>query len=467
MSSILIQNAHVVTMDSQRRIIKDGAVFAEGNKIVAVGESDDVSKKYVADKVINARGKALLPGLVNAHNHPWYVLTKGLGTDKSVIDWLNSCIHVMAPNLKANDFYMSGLLSNVEAIKSGATTNVGYECFYLREMPEIADMVIRSYRETGVRCIYGRGMFDASEDIVVPSAMMEDTKSALSHSENLIRKYNKPDSTMVRVWVAPTSILTSTTDLLLGCRELATKYQTGLMIHVAESQDFNKHAERHYGMGEVQYLAKIGLLGPDVLAAHCSWLSDRDVRTFRDKAVKVVHNPTTNMMIADGIANVPKYLEAGIVVGLGTDDAGSNGNNDMISVLKHAALLHKVTCHDPSVITAEKILEMATIDGARCLGLENEIGSIETGKKADLILVNLHNPHIAPANSVSQALVYGVTSECVDTTIIDGKIVMEGRRINTVDEDRVVNQACRAADELVVASNLTHFRDRPWTTVAY
>jgi len=466
MSTILIKNATVLTMDSSRRIIEDGAVFINGNRVEAVGKTDEIAKNYKAEKVFNGHGKAVLPGLVNTHNHLWCILTKGMGTDLPLVNWLNSCLHLMAPNLRENDFYLSGLLANIEAIKSGCTTNADFAYFHLKTQPNGAKKIIQSFQDTGVRCVYGRGMCDTGAEAGVTPDIIENTKDSLNQADNLIREYNGTSDGMIRIWVAPAAIFINTTELLVGCRELANKYKTGIMMHIAETADFDAYARQVYHMGELDYYNSIGLLGPDVLGAHCVWIDDRGIRIFRDKDVKVSHNPTSNMFLHDGIAPIPRFIEAGVTVGMATDGAGSNGNLDMISALKHAALLHKVHI-DAAAITAEKVLEMATIDGSKCLGMQDEVGSIEKGKKADLIIMNLKNPHIAPVSSLSQSLVYSATSECVETSIINGKVVMENRRITTVDEEKVVDDIIKITDELVVKSNMLHFKERPWKTIAY
>tara|TARA_B100000315_G_C14464277_1_gene535217 strand:- start:147 stop:1076 length:930 start_codon:yes stop_codon:yes gene_type:complete len=309
-------------------------------------------------------------------------------------------------------------------------------------------------------------MCDTGAEAGVTPDIIENTKDSLNQADNLIREYNGTSDGMIRIWVAPAAIFINTTELLVGCRELANKYKTGIMMHIAETADFDAYARQVYHMGELDYYNSIGLLGPDVLGAHCVWIDDRGIRIFRDKDVKVSHNPTSNMFLHDGIAPIPRFIEAGVTVGMATDGAGSNGNLDMISALKHAALLHKVHI-DAAAITAEKVLEMATIDGSKCLGMQDEVGSIEKGKKADLIIMNLKNPHIAPVSSLSQSLVYSATSECVETSIINGKVVMENRRITTVDEEKVVDDIIKITDELVVKSNMLHFKERPWKTIAY
>lgn len=457
---MLIKGGTIVTLDPERRVIRNGAVAISGNMFEAVGKTGDIEKEYKADTVIEAEGKVIFPGLVNTHTHLFQTLLKGLGDDVPLVDWFKRTIAPTAPELTDEDCHIAALLGCVEAIKSGTTCIDDF--MYVHPRPKLSDQVIRAFLEVGIRGILTRGIVDTGEDMGIPKALVQDTDVALEDCERLIQKYEGFAAGKIHVWIAPGSIWYATPDAFKKAKQLADEHKVRLSTHSSESADVVELTKRRYGMSELEFEESIGFLGPNLQMVHCVWLTDRDVRIMKRNDVKVAHCPVANMYLADGVAPVPKLIMNGITVGLGTDGAASNNNQDMIAVLKHTALLHKVHALDPTVIMAEKVLEMGTLDGAKSVGLVNEIGSIEPGKKADLILLDLKKPNTVVMHNPVSSLVYCATQENVDTVIVDGKIIMEGRRIKTIDEEEVLEKAQKAGDSLVQRANTLKFMDRPW-----
>ena len=457
-ADIIIQNGTIITMDPQRRIIEKGAVVIQNGKIEAVGKLVELTSKYEARKKINAEDKAVLPGLVNTHTHLFQNLYKGLGDDKGLEEWLNTVTLPLSVHLTEEDCYVAALAGCLEAIKSGTTCTLDF--MYIQPRPNLTASIIQALEVIGIRGICGHGTIDMGEG--VPPELIEDTDKGLAEIENVIKKYNGTGDGRIRVWPAPCTVFLASPELLKGCRDLANKYGTGISIHIEETLSFIEYAEKAFRMRELDFLNSIGFLGPDVLAVHCVWLDDRNIRLLQSLDVKVSHNPISNMYTGAGVAPIPRMIESGLTVGLGVDGAASNNNQDLMAVLKVTALLHKVHSLDATVITADKVLEMATIDGAKSLSLQDEIGSLEPGKKADIILVNLKSPNIVPSHHPVSSLIYSATGSDVDTVIIDGKIIMEDREIKTVDETELMNKTRKIADSLVERAGLTLLKKRKW-----
>jgi len=407
--SLLIKNGFIVTMNKSRNIFKDGAIAIEGNKIADVGKSHDLEKKYRAETVIDAKGKVIIPGLINTHTHLFQVLLKGLGDDMTLEKWARDMTLPCAKELTEEDCYLAAQVGCIDAIESGTTSILDF--MYAHPKPNLSDQIIKVFQETGIRGFYGRGFCDREErDVHIPPELIQDTDKALDDCERLIKKYHGSADGRISVWVTPNVIWYVSKEGFEKSKILANECGTRLTVHVAETPYYNKNSMKRFGMRELEFLERIDFLGSEVLAVHCVHLNDRDISILKGRDVKVSHNPVSNMYIASGIAPIPKMLDAGITVGLATDGAASNNNQDMIETLKFTALLHKVATRDPTAITAEKILEMATIDGARALGLESEIGSIEPNKKADLVILNFKNPRAVPVHNPISTLVYSASS---------------------------------------------------------
>ena len=416
-------------MDAKRRIFERGSVAIDGNKITAVGK--DVKEK--ADVVIDAKGKVVLPGLINDHTHLAMVLLRGVADDMALMPWLETRIWPIEKNLRAEDCYAGALLGCLEMIKSG-TTCFADQYFFMEN-------VARAVEEAGMRASLAYGIIEQGDP--------KRRESELHAGEKLVKEFNGKAKGRITTMFGPHAPYTCSPECLIKVKELAKKHKVGIHTHISETRDEVKQITEKYGKRPVEHLDAIGFLGPEVLAAHCVWVTGREIKILKERGVTPVHNPISNMKTASGVAPVQEMLDAGIPVALGTDGAASNNTLDMINEMKFAALLNKVHKLNPIIVSAAATLEMATINGAIGLRLDKKIGSLEAGKKADIILVDLKKPHLTPLHNVVSHLVYSATSGDVDTTIVDGKILMQGRKVMALDEDKVLERAQKTSDDLV------------------
>lgn len=442
----LIKNGIIVTMDKKGRVIKDGALLVEDDKIVDVGKAAKVKAKPKPDKVIDARGKLVMPGLIDAHTHMLGCLVRGLGADMGLLEWLQKHQWPFLANVKEKEARVGGLLGCAEAIKTGSTFVV--ENYYsARDKKGNIDEIAKAIEKSGIRGLLVRGYHD--NDHLTPEVFIEEKEEVLKEYERIIRRWHGASDGRIMAWIGPVNLLFCTLETLACLKGLAEKYGVGFHTHVAESKREVELVEKEFGRGYVEVFNDLGLLGPKFHAVHSVWLSQREMEMLARTKSKVVHNPESNMYLSSGFAPIPELLSAGVDVALGTDGGNCNNNQDMIESMRAAAFLHKVHSLNPTIISAKDVMRMATINGAKALGLEAQLGSLEAGKKADIVIVNLKSPHISPVHDPIPSIVYSANGNDVDTTIVDGKILMEGRRILTLDEDKLVEEAQRVADDLV------------------
>ena len=422
-ADIIIKNGMILTLDSKNSIYDTGFLCIRGDSISKIGTGTPTSFK--AEKVIDARGGLILPGLVNCHTHAAMSLFRGLADDLPLMEWLNNYIFPAERKMDAEFVYTGTLLALAEMILSGTTT---FCDMYLFE-----DQVARAARNAGVRCLVGEVLYD------FPSPNYGPVEKGLEYTESLIQKWQKDP--LVSIAVEPHSLFTCSPKLLTASNELALKYKVPLIIHVAETLAEVSELKEKYGKTPVKYLDSLGLLGPHLIADHCVHIEDEDIKTLAAHGVNVVHNPESNMKLASGIAPVPQMLSQGVTVGLGTDGCASNNNLDLFSEMDTAAKLHKVNTLDPTVMDALSVLKLATIHGARVLGLEDVTGSLEVGKKADVIVIDTHKPHLTPMYNATSHLVYAARGNDVSHSIINGQPVMEDRNLLTLDVAEIIKQA--------------------------
>jgi 5-methylthioadenosine/S-adenosylhomocysteine deaminase len=467
MLDLLIVNGTIVTVNPKREILQNSAVAIQNGKIVDIGPTDALKEKYAeAKKVLDATGKAVFPGLINTHNHLFQTLLKGLGDDKVLSDWLAQMTFPSSVHLLPEDTYAGAMLGCLDGIHSGTTTMVDY--MYPHPRPELSDGVIKAYRELGIRGIFGRGFMDAGEEFGVQRGIMQDVDAIENDARRLFDKYHGADNDRIKIWLAPAAIWSNSKESLEMTKRLADEYKTGITVHISETP-FDREASRQlHGDWDINVLEKLGIMGPNVLMVHCVHLTPADIRMAKYFDAKVSHNPASNMYLSSGVPPIPRLIESGVTVGLTTDGAGSNNSNDMLETLKLAALLQKVHHMDPTIITAEKVLEMATIDGARAIGMEDEIGSLEIGKKADLFIFN---PGLAakavPMHHPVSTLVYSSTQTNVEAVIVDGNIIMEDGIVSVVDEKAKLKLGQETADALSKRAGTYHLKTRPWRSLAY
>lgn len=430
-ADLLITGGAVVTMNSQRRIISDGAVAVTGERIVAVGPRAEIERHHKARRRIDASGHAVLPGLINTHTHAAMSLFRGIADDLRLEEWLEKYIFPAEARNVTSDFVRWGTrLAALEMIRSGTTT---YTDMYYFE-----DVVAEATREAGMRGVLGETILD------FPAPDNKTVDSALEYTQKFLERWR--NDSLITPAVAPHSAYLCSADTLTRARDLAARYDAPVLIHVSETSAENKQVREKQKLSPTAYLDRVGLLGPRTLAAHAVWLSDVDIQILSRTRTGVAHCPSSNMKLASGVAPVLKLLAAGIPVGLGTDGvAGSNNDVSMFEEMDLAAKLQKVTTGDPRALPAAQVLEMATILGARAIGLEKEIGSIEPGKRADLITVRLGQPHTVPLYDVVSQLVYAAKASDVENVIVNGRLVMRGRRVLTLNEGDVLAAAERYA----------------------
>jgi 5-methylthioadenosine/S-adenosylhomocysteine deaminase len=420
---IIIQNGLILTMNEKNPIVENGFLCIHGDSIAHIGDSTPAS--FTAEKIINANGGIIMPGLVNCHTHAAMTLFRGLADDLPLMEWLNDYIFPVESRMDAEFVYTGTLLALAEMIMSGTTT--------FCDMYLFADEVAKAASTAGVRCLVGEVLYD------FPSPNYGPVEKGLEYTESLIRKWqNDP---LVAIAVEPHSIYTCSPELLKASNEMALNHNVPLIIHVAETLNEVAEIKEKYSKTPVEHLDFLGILGPHLIADHCVHLNEPDIRALAKHGVTVVHNPKSNMKLASGIAPVPAMLAQGVTVGLGTDGCASNNSLDLFTEMDMAAKLHKVHTMDPTVMDAPSVLRMATIHGAKVLGLEDMTGSLEVGKKADVIVVDTRKPHLTPMYNPTSHLVYAATGNDVRHSIINGNVVMEDRKLLTLDLAEIIAHA--------------------------
>lgn len=424
---LFISGGTVVTMDAEFRVIEDGAVGIEGDVITEIGKRADLdTNARGAKKTIDARGTLVLPGMINGHAHAAMSLFRGVAEDHSLDDWLQRYIFPAEARNVTEDFVFWGTrLGVLEMLRGGVTT---YADMYYFE-----DVVARVTKEAGMRGVLGETILDfAAPDHKTPAA-------ALAYTEKYIERWR--GDPLITPAVAPHSIYTLSTETLKSTAALARATGAPILMHIAEAPFESEQSRLKHGGSPVDYLERIGLLGADVVGAHCVWVDATDIATLLRRGVGTVHNPSSNMKLASGVMPVVDLLTAGVPVGLATDSAASNNNQDLFQEMNVAAKLQKVTRMDPRALPARQVVEMATIGGARALHLDKQIGSLEVGKQADVVLIGTGATHSTPMYNVYSQLVYALNAHDVLTVVIAGKIVMEVRVMMTMDKPAILAKA--------------------------
>ncbi|HYW72072.1 MAG TPA: 5'-deoxyadenosine deaminase [Pyrinomonadaceae bacterium] len=432
--SILIKNGTIVTMDDSGSVVRGDVLIREG-RIAAVGNASSSA----ADETIDAQGCAVLPGFVQTHIHLCQTLFRGAADDLSLIDWLKQRVWPMEAAHTAASIRAAAQLGIAELIKSGTT------CALTMETVRHTEAVLRVVEESGFRATVGKCMMDKGDE--VPAELHEQAGASIAASLALIHEWHGRGDGRIRCCFAPRFAISCTRELLSEVAVLAR--EQGVMIHTHASENTGECeiVERESGMRNVRYLDSLGISGAHVVLAHCVHLDEDEMNTLAKTRTQVSHCPSSNLKLGSGIARIAELLEKGIAVSLGADGAACNNRLDMFTEMRTAALLQKAL-HGPEVMPAASVLRMATADGARALGLDHEIGSIEIGKRADLIVVDLDRLWSTPAPDVVSALVYSSAASDVRTTIINGRVVMRDGQLATLDETAVKDEASRQAAAL-------------------
>jgi len=441
--SLRIDGGTIVTM-GHKGIIRDGAVVVENGSIVDVGKSAELKRKYSGYEKINAEGKVVIPGLINTHQHAAMSLLRGYADDYPLKEWLENWIWPLEKCINGRDIYVGALLTAVDSIMGGTTTvNTMYH--YMEDGNEA-----EAFAKAGLRGVVGHVCFSWRKD---------EDRTAL---RALARNWHNKENGLIRVSVDPHAAYTVDPEYMKELREITMELneQYGSSdvpimwhIHVAETEDETEKIHRAFNVSfkgsVVEYLDSLNVLRSDVVAAHGVSLSQKDIMILKEKGVKVSHNPVSNLKLASGVSPVPRLLDAGVTVGLGTDSPCSNNNSDMFEVMKVAALLQKGVNRNPTLLPAEQVLGMATVEGAKALLWDRVIGSIETGKDADLAIISFKKPHLRPLHNEVSHLVYSARAADVDTVLVKGKLVMEDREVKTVDVHKVMEMAEKTKESLL------------------
>ena len=475
MLSTLITGGTILTMDPDRKTIDSGAVLVEGERITSVGPASELEDRYPDAIRFKAVGKIVMPGLINSHVHAAQILLRGgPSQDQAHLEWL---VNVLYPGIQAYDeeaMRIAYVLFCVEAIGSGTTTVVDNAIWGERD--DMTRIALDTLKTVGIRAVYARMFTDTpapDQERLVKIMQLkepkvrkanfprEETEQVLVSIEDLMRKYNDVEPGLLQVWPAPGIPLFVSPPGLAGALELSRKFNTLFTIHLAETQATSGYD----GISVVEYLAAVGALDARLLAAHCVWVNDRDLRLMQQHDVKVAHNVVSNMFLGSGIAPVSKMVDLGISVGLGTDDVNCNNSANMFSDMKFAALAQKAKQLDAAAITAERVLEMATIEGAKAIGMQAEIGSIEPGKQADLVILNADLPHLAPCYHIPSTLVYQARGSEVEAVMVNGAWLVQDQQPLFLERFSLGNlreAAQQASVRVLQRAGMDHMRNRGW-----
>ena len=422
---LIITGSKALLLDEKNTCLNNAAVAVNGDKIIAVDDSKIILKQFEAKKTIEAGDSLIMPGFVNCHTHAAMTCFRGIADDLELMDWLNNYIFpAEAKNVNKELAYWGSLLGAAEMIKSGTTT--------FCDMYIFEDETARAAKEAGIRCLVGEVLFD------FPSPNFKTPEEGVAYTKMLIEKWQ--DDPLVNIMIEPHALYTCSQPLLADVKKLSEEFNVPIGLHLLENAAEKKQLEEKFGKGAVSFLKDIGYLNEQLVAFHCVHFTEEDMKMFADYGCKVSHNPASNMKLASGVAPVPEMIKAGVTVGLGTDGCASNNNLDMIKEMGTTAKLHKVARLDPTVMDAQTVVRMATIEGAKTLGMEKKIGSLESGKKADIIVIGLNEPHLTPLYCEYSHLVYATSGADVDTVVINGKVVMENRKLLTINEQDVMQK---------------------------
>jgi cytosine/adenosine deaminase-related metal-dependent hydrolase len=426
-SSVLIKNGTLVTMNPQLGVLP-GDLWIEAGRIRGIGQG--LRKR--AASVLDATGKIVLPGFVQTHVHLCQTIMRGAADDLALLDWLKKRIWPFEAAHDERSLKASAQLGLAELIRGGTTTVLSMETVHR------TDIVFEEARRSGLRAIIGKCFMNAGSG--APKSLLQPARQALAECEALYKRWHDTSEGRIRMALAPRFILSCTEGLLRDADALAREWRVPVHTHASENRDEVRWVRQHTGCGNIEAFDRYGMLHDRLCLAHCVWTSAREQRLLRDSQARVLHCPSSNLKLGSGIAPIWKLHQSGIPISLGADGAACNNNLDMFQEMRLAALLQKAL-HGPEAMPAATVLEMATLGGARALGLEEQIGSLEVGKRADLIIVNLKNLHSTPHADLVSSLVYAARSSDVEACLVDGRILMKDKELLTMDHERILGES--------------------------
>lgn len=434
--TILVEKGTIITMSDDGKIFHPGYLQVKGDRIQAICEGEAPAElRASSDTIIDASRMAVIPGMVNSHTHLFQTFIRGLADDKPLLDWLKSCIWLVSQHMTSEECEIAGMVGMIENLRSGATSVIDHQ--YIHADPTNDDGVVRAAKETGIRLLLARGWADMNYH----HTLMETPERIISETTRLYETYHGKENGRIRIEFGPLIPWGCSDDMMVRTYDLARQWGVGTHIHVAETrEEVNMNLESR-GKRHVEWLGDLGVLGPDVQLVHSVWLDDAELDLIAKNGAVVVHCPVSNMYLASGAARVNEMVKRGIQVALASDGPGSNNNQDMMEVLKTTALLAKVSTLDAMALYPETVLRMACRGGACAFGQPESVGSLEIGKKADVVLIDLDSPFAMPVHNPLSAIVYNLSCGAVDTVIVDGKILIREKKVLIVDEKAILEEA--------------------------
>lgn len=445
MAQILLKNGFVITMNGEREVYQKGDVLIKDEKIQAVGKVDPGLVESNVE-VYDVTGKIVMPGFVNTHVHLSQQLGRGIADDVELLTWLRERIWPYESSFDYEDSLISSTACCVELIKSGVTTFLEAGGQYVEAMAEAVE-------KTGLRAALTKSVMDEGEGL--PGPWQKTMEEELTKQEELFHKYNNTADGRIKIWFGLRTIFNCSDELIKATKAMADKYHTGIHMHIAEIAGEIDYVKTKDGFGTVEHLNQLGVLGPNLLAVHTVWLNNRELDLFRLNDVKVSHNPGAAMKVVLGFASIPEMLEKGLPVSIGTDGAPSNNRMDMMRDIYLTAMIHKGRTLRATCVPAEEVLEMATINGAKCALLDKEVGSLEVGKKADLIIISSEDIHSQPMHNPIGNIVYAMSSQNIESTMCNGQWLMKERQVLVVDEAKVLEDVKRQAAKIKEKAGIT------------
>jgi 5-methylthioadenosine/S-adenosylhomocysteine deaminase len=446
---LLVRGAVVLTMDPAGSLYRDGAVLIEGQRIRAVGPADELAREPGITEVVGGDQHLVMPGLINAHNHCFQTLYRGLGDGLALADWSARTVFPLSRGLGRAEAAAGAGLACLEMALGGTTTFV--DSHYIHVDRAAFDGVAETVVASGLRALLGRAAVDGP---VIPDPFREEPALAEQQTELAIERWHGAGKGRVRVRPEALSERTATPAMIKAMVAVGRRTGTGFNMHLAESQQAAQYVRDTHGCSSLRLLDRFDALGPDALLAHCVWLDEDDLDLLARSRTGVSHNPVSNQYLTTGVAPAVGMVRRGVVAGLGTDGAVSNDSLDMFGVMKACGLLQKVTTRDAAAIPAERIVRMATSEGARAVGLGDEIGSLQVGKRADLVTLSLRRPELTPLHRVYETLVYAAGPAAVDSVIVDGRVIVDQGHMTTLDASTLLAEARAAAGRLASRAGL-------------
>ena len=443
---LIIKNARLVNKDQQECSSTNFSILIQDGRIMKISEDVNFMDQYSSDRIWDADGKLLLPGLINTHCHLFQTFMRGLGKDLPFIKWMNNSVRIMMPNLDEEAIYLAAMVGCMESIRSGTTTLLDF--MYAHVKPHYADYVLKAFDDCGIRGVLARGMTDVERlpgSPIKPSsyATASDSLAEVDRSREMYKNHPR-----ISFALAPSVIWGMTVDGLKEIASYAKKNHTLVTMHILETVDDDQHSYDKNGKSTTRILEDVGILDTDFLAVHAIRLSEDDLSLFKKYNTRISYNPLANMILGSGVAPIVELSKRGILVSLGTDGAASNDSQNLIEVMKSGALLQKVHNHDSAALSAWEIFSMATDQGAACINMQDQIGTIEVGKKADIIALDFNKPNTTPCYDPIASLVYSGNSENVTMVMVDGDIIYDQGIFSRFDEADILQRAQQKAQKI-------------------